>query len=74
MHAAHNLILQEHGALSTLCVALVCPLQEARRYVACVCNVGDSFAYVYNHKFGVREITGGKRPFLLYIQIKRSQS
>ncbi|XP_055346065.1 LOW QUALITY PROTEIN: uncharacterized protein LOC129593660 [Paramacrobiotus metropolitanus] len=59
MHAAHNLVLQEHGALATLCIAAVCPLQDARRYVVCVCNVGDSFAYVYSRKHGVREITKG---------------
>ncbi|KAK3923393.1 PP2C-like domain-containing protein [Frankliniella fusca] len=58
-HAAHSLILQEEGMLTTLTAALVLPLAAPRRYVACVCNVGDSLAYVYNPHHGVREITQG---------------
>ena len=59
-HAAHSLILQEEGMLTTLTAALVLPLAAPGRYVACVCNVGDSLAYVYNPRHGVREITQGK--------------
>ncbi|GAB6022127.1 hypothetical protein CHUAL_006268 [Chamberlinius hualienensis] len=59
LFAAHNLILQEDGMLTTLCVAFVCPLANSDNYVVCACNVGDSFAYVYNKKHGVREITQG---------------
>ncbi|XP_034255002.1 PP2C-like domain-containing protein CG9801 [Thrips palmi] len=58
-HAAHSLILQEEGMLTTLTAALVLPLAAPGRYVACVCNVGDSLAYVYNPQHGVREITQG---------------
>ncbi|XP_063229906.1 PP2C-like domain-containing protein CG9801 [Bacillus rossius redtenbacheri] len=58
-HAAHNLILQEQGMLTTLTAALVLPLVSSERYVACVCNVGDSLAYVYSPRHGVREITKG---------------
>lgn len=29
------------------------------RYVCCVCNVGDTLAYVYSQKYGVRELTKG---------------
>ncbi|XP_015602674.1 PP2C-like domain-containing protein CG9801 [Cephus cinctus] len=67
-HAAHSLILQEQGMLTTLTVCAVLPLaasrsdsntQGERRYVACTCNVGDSLAYVYSRRTGVREITQG---------------
>lgn len=30
------------------------------QYVCCVCNVGDTLAYVYSQKYGVRELTKGK--------------
>ncbi|XP_043271457.1 PP2C-like domain-containing protein CG9801 isoform X2 [Venturia canescens] len=66
-HAAHSLILQEQGMLTTLTVCAVLPLanptsgtnSKTKRYVACTCNVGDSLAYVYSRKTGVREITRG---------------
>ncbi|CAG2068198.1 unnamed protein product, partial [Timema podura] len=58
-HAAHNLILQEDGMLTTLTTAVVLPLISSERYVVCVCNVGDSLAYVYSATHGVREITKG---------------
>ena len=64
-HAAHSLILQEQGMLTTLTVCAVLPLPSSdsntgqKRYVACTCNVGDSLAYVYSRKTGVREITRG---------------
>jgi len=58
-HAAHSLILQEAGMLTTLTAALVLPLADSDRFVACICNVGDSLAYVYSAQHGVREITKG---------------
>uniref|UniRef100_A0A1W7R9W3 PP2C-like domain-containing protein CG9801 n=1 Tax=Hadrurus spadix TaxID=141984 RepID=A0A1W7R9W3_9SCOR len=58
-HAAHNLILQENAMLTTLCAAVVCKLKNSSQYVVCTCNVGDSFAYVYSRRHGVREITQG---------------
>jgi len=58
-HAAHSLILQEAGMLTTLTAALVLPLADSDRFVACICNVGDSLAYVYSTQHGVREITKG---------------
>ncbi|XP_006616410.1 PP2C-like domain-containing protein CG9801 [Apis dorsata] len=64
-HAAHSLILQEQGMLTTLTVCVVLPLPnsdsntEQIKYMACTCNVGDSLAYVYSRKTGVREITRG---------------
>lgn len=56
---AHSMILQEGGMLTTLTAAVVLPLQEDDQYVVCVCNVGDSLAYVYSPAHGVREITQG---------------
>ncbi|XP_023711449.1 PP2C-like domain-containing protein CG9801 isoform X2 [Cryptotermes secundus] len=58
-HAAHSLILQEAGMLTTLTTAIVLPLADSDRFVACVCNVGDSLSYVYSAEHGVREITKG---------------
>ncbi|XP_051163585.1 PP2C-like domain-containing protein CG9801 isoform X1 [Leptopilina boulardi] len=68
-HAAHSLILEEQGMLTTLTVCVVLPLprtasgsnSSVKKYVACTCNVGDSLAYVYSRKTGVREITRGCR-------------
>ncbi|KAK4878430.1 hypothetical protein RN001_010936 [Aquatica leii] len=33
--------------------------EDLDTYVCCVCNVGDTLAYVYSHKYGVRELTKG---------------
>ncbi|XP_018330871.1 PP2C-like domain-containing protein CG9801 isoform X2 [Agrilus planipennis] len=33
--------------------------EEVENYVCCVCNVGDTLAYVYSQKYGVRELTKG---------------
>lgn len=33
--------------------------EHTESYVCCVCNVGDTLAYVYSHKYGVRELTKG---------------
>jgi hypothetical protein len=59
-HAAHSLILQEAGMLTTLTTAVVLPLADSDRFVTCICNVGDSLSYVYSAQHGVREITKGK--------------
>ncbi|XP_013791967.1 PP2C-like domain-containing protein CG9801 [Limulus polyphemus] len=58
-HAAHNLILQEDGMLTTLCAAVLCQMKDSNKFIVCTCNVGDSLAYVYSRKCGVREITQG---------------
>lgn len=55
-HAAHSLILQEQGMLTTLTVCTILPLPTSstdtnicqKKYIACTCNVGDSLAYVYS--------------------------
>ena len=59
-HAAHSLILSEGGMLTTLTAAVVAPLREDGKFIVCICNVGDSLAYVYSPTTGVREITQGK--------------
>ncbi|KAG8185356.1 hypothetical protein JTE90_005483 [Oedothorax gibbosus] len=56
---AHNLILQENGTLTTLCAVVVAQLKRSNKFIACACNVGDSLAYIYSPKYGVREITQG---------------
>ncbi|XP_017058498.1 PP2C-like domain-containing protein CG9801 [Drosophila ficusphila] len=54
----HGCILEVGGALSTLTIAVVLPLDEAPgKYVVCSCNVGDSLGYVYSKRHGVRELT-----------------
>ncbi|KAI6172365.1 Protein phosphatase 2C (PP2C)-like domain-containing protein [Aphelenchoides besseyi] len=56
-HSAHALILQEGGALTTLCVALIVPVKNSDSFALCVCNVGDSLCFVQNEAYGVREVT-----------------
>uniref|UniRef100_A0A6P4F5I2 PP2C-like domain-containing protein CG9801 n=1 Tax=Drosophila rhopaloa TaxID=1041015 RepID=A0A6P4F5I2_DRORH len=54
----HGCILEVGGALSTLTIAVVLPLDGSPgKYVVCSCNVGDSLGYVYSKKHGVRELT-----------------
>lgn len=40
------------------------------QYVCCVCNVGDTLAYVYSQKYGVRELTKGRCMAFLYVVTK----
>ncbi|XP_066148710.1 PP2C-like domain-containing protein CG9801 isoform X1 [Euwallacea fornicatus] len=63
-NCAHDLILENEGMLTTLTIAVVLPLRQSNgaqdfQYVCCVCNVGDSLAYVYSQKNGIRELTKG---------------
>lgn len=63
-NCAHDLILENNGMLTTLTVAIVLPLNrkstEEQKYICCVCNVGDTLAYIYSGKYGIRELTKGK--------------
>ena len=43
-------------------LGLVVPMQERDRFAFCVVNVGDSYAYIYNKKVGVKEVTQGSHP------------
>uniref|UniRef100_A0A2M4AAC0 Putative serine/threonine protein phosphatase signal transduction mechanism n=1 Tax=Anopheles triannulatus TaxID=58253 RepID=A0A2M4AAC0_9DIPT len=54
---AHNYILQVGGALSTLTVAVVLPVEDSKNSIVCCCNVGDSLGYVFSKNNIVREIT-----------------
>uniref|UniRef100_A0A2M4BGL0 Putative serine/threonine protein phosphatase signal transduction mechanism n=1 Tax=Anopheles marajoara TaxID=58244 RepID=A0A2M4BGL0_9DIPT len=54
---AHNYILQVGGALSTLTVAVVLPVEESNNSIVCCCNVGDSLGYIFSRNNIVREIT-----------------
>uniref|UniRef100_A0A182VSS8 PPM-type phosphatase domain-containing protein n=1 Tax=Anopheles minimus TaxID=112268 RepID=A0A182VSS8_9DIPT len=56
---AHNYILQVGGALSTLTVAIVLPVESSEQSVVCCCNVGDSLGYIFAKNNIVREITTG---------------
>lgn len=33
--------------------------ESETQYVCCVCNVGDTLAYVYSQQYGIRELTKG---------------
>merc|ERR1719464_993340 len=61
-HAAHCLILEEEAMLTTLTAAVVVPTKHKdtgqTKFHLCVCNVGDSLAYVYSGG-QVREATLG---------------
>lgn len=60
--SAHSCILETGGALSTLTVAVILPLNGPNytgKSCVCCCNLGDSFGYVYSKRHGVREITQG---------------
>ncbi|CAG9770367.1 unnamed protein product [Ceutorhynchus assimilis] len=71
-NCAHDLILENKGMLTTLTVAIILPLKQKLpqrnetsvrsnepHYVCCVCNVGDTLAYVYSQRHGIRELTKG---------------
>ncbi|MEO0688172.1 MAG: PP2C family serine/threonine-protein phosphatase, partial [Cyanobacteria bacterium J06649_11] len=59
---AQECIIELHGTMTTLCVGVVVPLNEKNRYGLCVVNVGDSYAYIYNNQYGVKEVTEGSHP------------
>uniref|UniRef100_A0A914UKV2 PPM-type phosphatase domain-containing protein n=1 Tax=Plectus sambesii TaxID=2011161 RepID=A0A914UKV2_9BILA len=58
-HAGHQLILQEGGTLTTLCVVVIAKIRDSNAWVVCACNVGDSLCFIYNKTLGVREVTLG---------------
>jgi len=60
--SAQNTIIDEEGTMTTLCVGVVVELQEKDRWGFCVVNVGDSYAYVYNAKKEIQEITHNSHP------------
>ncbi|XP_065680112.1 putative uncharacterized protein DDB_G0282133 isoform X2 [Hydra vulgaris] len=61
--SAQEVIVDKEATLTTLCVGVVVQLQEKKdRWALCVINVGDSYAYFYNKKTGVKEVTCGSHP------------
>lgn len=70
LDAAQQCILARGGGLTTLCVALVCPVLHSRQFVVCIVNVGDSLAYVFSKQHGVREITTGSHDISLERDIR----
>ena len=60
-HSAQRMIVENDGATTTLCVAVVCELAEPRgehRWGLCVVSVGDSPCFVWQSKTGqVFEVT-----------------
>ena len=59
---AQQLIVSQQATMTTLCVGVVLPLEKQDRWVLCVVNVGDSYAYVYNRRYGVKEVTELSHP------------
>ena len=56
---AQNVIMDAGATMTTLCVGVIVELKERNRYAFCVVNVGDTYAYFYNSKHGVKEVTEG---------------
>lgn len=56
---AHRAIMAKEGGLTTLCACMVCPVDNSDQHAVCCVNVGDSFAYIYSHNRGIREVTVG---------------
>jgi len=59
---AQQTIVSEQGTMTTLCVGVVVPLHEKGKHGLCVVNVGDSYAYIFNEQYGVKEVTEGSHP------------
>ncbi|XP_035828462.1 PP2C-like domain-containing protein CG9801, partial [Aplysia californica] len=56
---AHRVIMAKEGGLTTLCVCMVCPVDNSDQHAVCCVNLGDSFAFIYSHNQGIREVTVG---------------
>ena len=56
---AQSIIIKSEATMTTLCTAVVCELEGSEKWGLCCINVGDSLAFVYNQRRGVREITIG---------------
>jgi hypothetical protein len=61
LDAAQATILRHEGGLTTICVAVICPLKSSSQHAVCVLTVGDSLAFVLSRRHGMREITTGSR-------------
>lgn len=47
------------GGLTTLCLCMVCPVDNSDQHAVCCVNVGDSFSFIYSNNQGIREVTVG---------------
>ncbi|XP_061179503.1 uncharacterized protein LOC133188134 [Saccostrea echinata] len=57
--AAHSTILDRDGGLTTMCACMVCPVKNSKQFAVCCVNVGDSYGYLFSHRYGIRELTIG---------------
>ncbi|XP_055860221.1 PP2C-like domain-containing protein CG9801 isoform X1 [Biomphalaria glabrata] len=56
---AHRAIMAKEGGLTTLCLCMICPVDNSDQNAVCCVNVGDSFAFIYSTNQGIREVTIG---------------
>lgn len=56
---AQGCIIDNDATMTTLCVAVVCQLEDRDRWGLCVVNVGDSLAFTFKRSKGVQEVTIG---------------
>lgn len=61
---AQELIVKNNATMTTLCTAVVCPINGSDKWAVCVMNVGDSLGFVYGKETATqqartREITIG---------------
>ena len=56
---AQNLIINIGATMTTLCVGVIVELTGRNRYAFCVVNLGNTYAYIYNLNYGVKEVTEG---------------
>ncbi|CAG5117525.1 unnamed protein product, partial [Candidula unifasciata] len=56
---AHRAIMAKEGGLTTLCLCMVCPVDNSDQHAVCCVNVGDSFGFIYSNNQGIREVTVG---------------
>lgn len=57
--AAHSVILDRNGGLTTMCACMICPVKNSHQFAVCCVNVGDSYCYIFSHRYGIRELTIG---------------
>ena len=56
---AQNEIINKGAKMTTLCVGVIVELTGINQYAFCVVNLGNTYAYIYNSKYGVKEVTEG---------------
>lgn len=61
---AHQSIIRHNGGLTTLNVTMVLPIIHSRMYAVCCVNVGDSLAYVFSRRYGMKELSIGSHDIM----------